>query len=243
MRAASPSSSEGVDTDEEDETEEDRYGRPVQRLVGGYASLPLASPPPREDGSSWDPVPDSDLNAFATQFRSLVEEVTRATNDAAAAGAHPDRDRDGDGGGRYAFPASYAQGRDRDRDAAHVVLGRTIHRMPTIESLGSHEVMSLASRGGFSRTSTRSNTLSTADAPTSRSASRANSLDAAVSLSVSVDGPTVLGMAGEMGEMTVQTPSSTTSACGPVFFGSRSTAASFHTARSASAHMDDSEEG
>ena len=76
-------------------------------------------------------------------------------------------DRDGDGG-HYAFPASYAQGRDRDRDAAHVVLGRTIHRMPTIESLGSHEVMSLASRGGFSRTSTRSNTLSTADAPRGR---------------------------------------------------------------------------
>ncbi|TBU30977.1 hypothetical protein BD311DRAFT_689927 [Dichomitus squalens] len=230
MRAASPSSSEGADTDEDGE---DRYGRPVQRRVGGYAAVPLGSPPPRDDGSSWDPVPDSDLNDFATQFRSLVEEVTRATNDATA---HPDSDR-------YSFPGSYNEGRDRDRSDAHVVVGRTIHRMPTIESLGSHEVMSLASKGGFStRNSTRSNTLSTADAPTSRSASRANSLDAAVSLSVSVDGPTVLGMAGEMSEL-VQTPSSATSTGGPVFFGSRSTSASFHTARSASAHTDDPEEG
>lgn len=226
MRSQSPSSSE-EDTVESG-SGEDHYGRPVHRTPGGYASVPLASPPPhdrdgRGPGSSWDPVPDSELHSFAAHFRALVEQVTRETEDAVAYA----RDE------QFDFPASYSDtSRDRD-DVAHVVLGRTIHRMPTIESLGSHEVMSLASMsaaGGRSRPSTRSNTLSNTDAPHSRSASRANSLDAAVSLTISVD-----GMAGEMapGEMGQLTPSSATSLTGPFHFGTRSTGASYHTARSA----------
>ncbi len=214
FRAASPSFSEGADTDEED-----RYGRPVSRMAGGYTSLPLnGSPPPKEDGTSpqWDPISDSDLNEIASRFRSLVEQVTRDTDDATPQ-AHRENDR-------YEFPMSYD--RDRDRDDAHFVLGRAIHRMPTIESLGSHEVISLAStgKGGFSRNSTRSNTLSTADAPASRSASRANSLDAAVSLSVSGDALTAwsAGTVVETGELS-HSPVSTTGA--PLYFGSRSTGA------------------
>ncbi|PIL25862.1 hypothetical protein GSI_11615 [Ganoderma sinense ZZ0214-1] len=234
FRTASPSSSEGADTDED---WEDRYGRPVPRMVGGYASLPLnGSPPPKEDGvgpHQWDPISDSDLNEIASRFRSLVEQVTRDTNDATPQ-AHRENDR-------YEFPVSYD--RDRDRDDAHFVLGRAIHRMPTIESLGSHEVISLAStgKGGFSRNSTRSNTLSTADAPASRSASRANSLDAAVSLSVSGDGLAAwsTGTLAETGELS-QSPVSTNGTA--VYFGSRSTTTSYHTARSAGVHTDELEE-
>lgn len=235
FRAASPSSSEGADTDED---WEDRYGRPVPRMVGGYTSLPLnSSPPPKDDETGphqWDPISDSDLNEIASRFRSLVEQVARDTNDAT-----PQEHRQND---RYEFPVSYD--RDRDRDDAHFVLGRAIHRMPTIESLGSHEVISLAStgKGGFSRNSTRSNTLSTADAPASRSASRANSLDAAVSLSVSGDGLAAwsAGTMGEVGEV-AQTPAATNGT--PLYFGSRSTGAPYHTARSAGVYTDESEEG
>lgn len=170
---------------------------------------------------SWDPVPDSELNSFAAHFRALVEQVTRETVEAVGYAQND----------QYDFPGSYAGA--RDGDDAHVMLGRTIHRMPTIESLGSGEVMSLASMSaaGFSRNSTRSNTLSNADSPHSRSASRANSLDAAVSLSVSLDGLAAMGeeRLGEMGEL--QTPSSATSLSGQVLFGSRSTA-SYQTAMS-----------
>ncbi|KAI0758918.1 hypothetical protein C8Q74DRAFT_1300772 [Fomes fomentarius] len=226
-RASMSSSSEEDSAENSDE----HYGRAIRRTPGGYAPLPLASPSRvDEPGSaggmnaySWDPVPDSELNSFAAHFRALVEQVTRETVEAVEY-AQSDQ---------YDFPGSYAGGA-RDGDDAHVMLGRTIHRMPTIESLGSGEVMSLASMsaaGGFSRNSTRSNTLSNADSPHSRSASRANSLDAAVSLSVSVDGLAAMGeeRLGEMGEL--QTPSSATSLSGQVLFGSRSTA-SYQTAMS-----------
>ncbi|KAI0693091.1 hypothetical protein C8T65DRAFT_668748 [Cerioporus squamosus] len=225
MRSQSPSSSE----EDTAESGEDRFGRALNRTLGGYASVSLASPPPQDRegrgaGSSWDPVPDSELNSFAAHFRALVEQVTRETDEAVEY-AQSDQ---------YDFPATYS-GASRDRDDAHVVVGRTIHRMPTIESLGSHEVMSLASMsaaGGFSRPSTRSNTLSNTDAPHSRSASRANSLDAAVSLSVSLDGLSAMGGEVAPGEMGQLTPSSATSLNGPFYFGSRSTGASYHTARS-----------
>ncbi|KAI0742883.1 hypothetical protein C8Q80DRAFT_1221257 [Daedaleopsis nitida] len=251
VRASTPSSSD----EETAEDGEERYGRTVHHGAPGYASVPLASPgltaPGQASGSgssSWDPIPDSELNSFAAHFRALVEQVTRETDEAVAyaqddstrahahAHAHTRSDEDEDEDERYDFPASYSRGggddqdRDRDRDSvAHVMLGRTIHRMPTIESLGSHEVMSLASMG-LSRPSTRSNTLSNADGLQSRSASRANSLDAAMSLSVSVDGLTaVCAGAGEVGEVT---PGSATSLNGgATYFGTRSTA-SYHTARS-----------
>ncbi|RDX47657.1 hypothetical protein OH76DRAFT_726007 [Lentinus brumalis] len=227
LRSQTPSSSE----EDTVESGEDRYGRSLNRPPGGYASVPHASPPPQDrdgrgPGSSWDPVPDSELNSFAAHFRALVEQVTRETDEAVAYAQNDDQ---------YDFPATYSE-TSRDRDDAHVVLGRTIHRMPTIESMGSHEVMSIASMsvgGGFSRPSTRSNTLSNTDGPHSRSASRANSLDAAVSLSISVDGLSAMG--GEMvpGEVGQLTPSSATSLNGPFYFGTRSTGASYHTARNA----------
>ncbi|CDO68745.1 hypothetical protein BN946_scf184989.g11 [Trametes cinnabarina] len=210
LRDTSPSSS---DEDLAEIASEDRYGQPLRQSSSTYASIPLSSP--SRAGSSTSaaggPVPDSELNTFAAEFRALVEQVSRETDEAVA---YAQQDR-------YES-AGYYSGDDREEErmaAARVVVGRTIHRMPTIESLGSHEMMSLASRS-------RSNTLSNyGDAPTSRSASRANSLDAAVSLSLSVDGP---GAVGEMGELT---PNSTTSLNGATLLGSRSTG-SYHTAMS-----------
>ncbi|KAI0633025.1 hypothetical protein C8Q77DRAFT_1058952 [Trametes polyzona] len=220
----SPASSSS-DEDAAENGFDDRYGRPLRRSAGTYSSVPLASPSRGEGSGSgsgadaWDPVADAELNTFAVQFRALVEQVTRETDEGAA---YPQNDRYSSTPGGY-----YYTGHDRD-DGARVVVGRTIHRMPTIESLGSHEVMSLASmQGGMSRPSTRSNTLSGVDAPPSRSGSRANSLDAAVSLSLSLDMPTNGDRTvGEMGELT---PSPTTSLNGATLLGSRSTG-SYHTA-------------
>ncbi|KAI0772414.1 hypothetical protein BD413DRAFT_474121 [Trametes elegans] len=252
---ASPSSS-----DEDlvaEEWADDRYGRAVRRTPGAYASVPLASPSRGEGSSSggagggdpWGPVPDSDLNDFAVQFRALVEQVTRETDEAVA---YAQRDRydssshtgGGGGGGEYdgAYDGYY---HDPPADAARVVVGRTIHRMPTIESLGSHEVMSLASLG-LSRPSTRSNTLSGADGPPSRTASRSNSLDAAVSLSVSLDGLSGAGGVGEMGELATPSPTGTGttgtgSSHGAGLLGSRSTG-SYHTAVSTSTRTDSVED-
>lgn len=202
---------------------EDRFGRPLHRFPGSsYSSVPMASPS-RGEGSStgadaWDPVPDAELNSFAVQFRALVEQVTRETDEAVQYALHD----------RYT-PAGYYSGADRE-DAARVVVGRTIHRMPTIESLGSHEVMSLASTRGVSRPSTRSNTLTGLDVPPSRSNSRSNSLDAAVSLSLSLDAPLNSGdrVFAEMGELA---PSPTASVNGAMLIGSRSTGP-YHTATS-----------
>ncbi|TFK92158.1 hypothetical protein K466DRAFT_643503 [Polyporus arcularius HHB13444] len=211
-RASAASRQESILRSQTPSSGEDRYGRSLNRPPGGYASVPHASPPPQDrDGRSSG-------SSFAAHFRALVEQVTRETDEAVAYAQNDDE---------YDFPARYSA-MSRDRDDAHVVLGRTIHRMPTIESLGSHEVMSIASMsvgGGFSRPSTRSNTLSNTDGPNSRSASRANSLDAAVSLSISVDGLSAMG--GEMasGEVGQLTPSSATSLSGPFYFGTRSTGA------------------
>ena len=84
-----------------------------------------------------------------------------------------------------------------------------------------------------------------------RRTSRTNSLDAAVSLTVSVDGLTALSIAhvtgGEVGEL-VQTPisASSTNGNGHGHFGNRSAPGSFHTSRSASAstsgHAEEPEE-
>ncbi|EIW56467.1 uncharacterized protein TRAVEDRAFT_65689 [Trametes versicolor FP-101664 SS1] len=223
VREMSPTSSTSSDEDLSEFGVEDRFGRPLHRFPGSsYSSVPMASPSRPEGSSSgadaWDPVPDAELNTFAVQFRALVEQVTRETDEAVQYAQHD----------QYTS-AGYYSGADR-QDAAHVVVGRTIHRMPTIESLGSHEVMSLASTRGVSRPSTRSNTLTGLDVPPSRSNSRSNSLDAAVSLSLSLDVPLNGGDRGgaEMGELV---PSPTTSTHGAMLLGSKSTG-SYHTASS-----------
>ena len=230
---ASPSPPWTPDSSDDGSSEdgEHRYGRPlVSRTLGGYAAVSASDASPSSSADeheqerglglgAWDPVPDADLNTFAAHFRALVAQVARDTDAAQTTAPAP-------------TPSS-------PRDAAgdsHFVLGRTIHRMPTIESMGSHEVVSLAS-GARSRRSTRSNTLSTADAPHSRSASRANSLDAALTLTLQLDGLVAAERAqSEFGELT---PSSATSTSYSVPFGlsvngsrSTGTSSSYHTAMS-----------
>lgn len=78
------------------------------------------------------------------------------------------------------------------------VMGKLIQRMPTIESLGSREVMSLASASAYrgdrsvhtlSRPPTRANTLSLSEAAGSPSVSRSNSLTASIVLASPVEAP------------------------------------------------------
>ena len=223
---STPSSSE----EDSSEEGEDRYGRPIRRTLGGYASVSDDSGSSYSGDGAWDPVPDADLNTFAAHFRALVEQVARETSEAAVT-AEPDHQ-----------PPSPGRG----PNDSHFVLGRVIHRMPTIESMGSREVTSLASfPAGVSRPSTRANTLSNADAPNSRSASRANSLDAAMSLSISIELANELANERATSEFGELTPSSTTSFSAPFALstsagGSKSTT-SYHTA--ASTHAETSVEG
>ncbi|OBZ74938.1 hypothetical protein A0H81_05510 [Grifola frondosa] len=163
----SPNSSE-----EEDLSGNDRYGAEIRRLPGAYVAVSGNSPlsAQYDDAAAQAPIPDTELNSFAAHFRALVEQVSRETDEALAL---VQRDPESD-------PAA--------RDVRISVLGRTIHRMPTIESLGSREVMSVVT----SRPSTRSNTFSTSDG-LSNPRSRTNSWDAALKLSGEAP--------GEMGEL------------------------------------------
>ena len=188
---ASPNSS--------DEDLPSSVGRPFRRISGSYTFPPvpdaawpadIAGEPPR------DTMSDADLHGFVDRFRFLVDQITRETEEGIAL-AQNDRP------GHYVSPMahdiedlrpSHRSPFPSDDDDDYVpVLGRTVHRMPTIESLGSREVMSLATSSlhraspgphHMSRPSTRSNTFSLEEAgirtPSVRS--RANSLDAALAL-------------------------------------------------------------
>lgn len=174
-------------------------GRPFRRISGNFMYPPvpdaawpadIAGEPPR------DTVSDAELHGFIDRFRSLVDQITRETEEGIAL-AQDDRP------GYYTSPMSHniedlrpshrSSFPSEDYDDYVPVLGRTIHRMPTIESLGSREVMSLATSSihraspgphHMSRPSTRSNTFSLEEAglrtPSVRS--RTNSLDAALAL-------------------------------------------------------------
>ncbi|KAH9943904.1 hypothetical protein B0H21DRAFT_747516 [Amylocystis lapponica] len=153
----------------------ERYGRQIRRIPGAYASVPPQSP--QQAGSPEHPPPssytDRALSSFVDHFRSLVDQVTHEGDVAFAPIDLAD----------YARPLN--NGHDRHAADVHVpVLGRTVHRMPTIESLGSREVLSLASSSGHhGRRSTRSNTVNSGDSHgTSSPRSRANSWDAALAL-------------------------------------------------------------
>lgn len=174
-------------------------GRPSRRISGNFMF-------PLDPDATWpadiagelprDPVSDADLHGFIDRFRSLVDQITRETEEGIALAQD-------DGPGYYGSPLSHdiedlrpnhrSPFPSDDYDDYVPVLGRTIHRMPTIESLGSREVMSLATSSihraspgphHMSRPSTRSNTFSLEDAgirtPSIRS--RTNSLDAALAL-------------------------------------------------------------
>lgn len=232
-----------------------RYGRAVRDAPGTY-SLVHTTPMPPTTSTAVQPrqstdlttiEPDntrqeSDFNHFMGRFRSLIEQVTRDT-DAGVELAHQDQPV------YYHYtedaPPSPASSRPPTEDDEENVgeffpyFGRIIQRMPTIESMGSKEVMSLASsaRGDrsvhtLSRPPTRSNTLMTDG---SQSPSRRNSLNAAVALSSPVEGSFNLdGFVSELGELGKASSQQSTKTHA---LGSKSTA-SYYTATSSNSPID-----
>lgn len=96
-----------------------------------------------------------DMQHFVDRFRALVDQVTRETEDGmdlARQDAHDPYDpyAEHDAAGDIAHYAAhrYAGSANDDEGDYVPVMGKIIQRMPTIESLGSREVMSLASAGG-----------------------------------------------------------------------------------------------
>ncbi|OSX58038.1 hypothetical protein POSPLADRAFT_1061124 [Postia placenta MAD-698-R-SB12] len=187
---ASESSSEDLHAS----TDIDRYGRPMGHAPGVYATTPPWGPTYEDDEEiPQSSMSDSELSTFAERFRHLVAEISRETEEGIALAQseyYPPT-----------FPSMSAATplpalTDYADDDYVPVLGRTVHRMPTIESLGSREMMSIGSQSGssvrraspgphhMSRPSTRSNNLSVSEAGTSTPStrSRANSLDAALAL-------------------------------------------------------------
>ena len=133
--------------------------------------------------------PEEDMQGFVDRFRALVEQVSRET-DAGIELAENDRYSDS------AIPFPESPTSDNDGADYIPVMGKIIQRMPTIESLGSREVMSLASghRGDrsvhtLSRPPTRANTLTMSEAAGSPSVSRSNSLTASIVLASPVEAP------------------------------------------------------
>ncbi|CCM00702.1 uncharacterized protein FIBRA_02742 [Fibroporia radiculosa] len=171
------------------------YGQEVGWIPGAYTALssplsPLSPPdygpfvPIADEDTNRPSLSDDDLSSFVERFRSLVNHVSHETDE----GITLDNP--------VYYPSPFAHSHRADHDNEYVpVLGKTIHRMPTIESLGSREVMSLATSSihrtspgphHMSRPSTRSNNLSLNDGEvggsTSSTRSRSNSLDAALAL-------------------------------------------------------------
>ncbi|KZT68027.1 hypothetical protein DAEQUDRAFT_766612 [Daedalea quercina L-15889] len=173
----------------------ERFGRPIRGISGNYTFPSAPDAASYADNAREDPrdtMSDNELYGFVDRFRSLVDQITQETEDGIALAQN-------DTSGYYAAPSSHGiedhhrSFPSEDDDNYVPVVGKTVHRMPTIESLGSREVMSLAtssihraSPGPYhmSRPSTRSNTFSLneagIDTPSVRS--RANSLDAALAL-------------------------------------------------------------
>jgi len=121
---------------------------------------------------------DGELNGFVGRFQSILSQITRETEEGLAFAR---LDSDTSSQSSSAGPSSASQylrsvsnsldasfnsfGSYRAQQEEHVrVLGGYVRRMPTIESLGSHEMSSIAHssthRAGGAQPSTRRNTLS-----------------------------------------------------------------------------------
>ncbi|KIP03030.1 hypothetical protein PHLGIDRAFT_130393 [Phlebiopsis gigantea 11061_1 CR5-6] len=157
------------------------------------ASPALATPHVAEHSRPHAPV--QEVQDFAERFRALVEQVSRETEAGLELAGHDPDDDDLS----FVFPSSSPEP-DTDGTQYVPVMGKIIQRMPTIESLGSREVMSLASgqRGDrsvhtLSRPPTRANTLTMSEAAGSPSVSRSNSLTASIVLASPVEAPSPPG--------------------------------------------------
>ncbi|TCD67744.1 hypothetical protein EIP91_011986 [Steccherinum ochraceum] len=133
---------------------------------------------------------DSDLNHFVDQFRALVNQVTEET-DAGIDLAQNDHRPGYYVDHRIPSPNMTARSGQIPDDEDFFIVGGVVQRMPTIESLGSREVMSLAtssnSRGertdSLSRPPTRQTMSLLSDGAGSQPPSRSNSLSASIALS------------------------------------------------------------
>lgn len=208
----SPNSSEEDLTTVESATS--RYGVPIRHTPGQYSLAPLDIPQPfpsisDTSATTSTAVTDDDLNSFVGRFRALVNQVSEETeagmrlaqND--RLGYHVDR--------RTPSPNMTTRSGEALEDEDFFIVGGIVQRMPTIESLGSREVMSLAtssnSRGdrsihSLSRPPTRQTMSILSDATGSQPPSRSNSLSASIILTPTspLEGP-FGGTASELGEL------------------------------------------
>lgn len=195
---SSSSSSEEDLTFVGDPDQPSRYGIPIRQTPGNYTLVSPNSPsynhqpPPSindhaEEPSSSTPS-DPDLLNFVDRFRSLVDHATNHASNGSHSRGESGSDidlADGDYEDYFSEPAvpspptTPRPASVEDREYFRFpYMGHTIQRMPTIESLGSREIASLAAssnRGDrsihtSSRPPTRSNTLN-GSRPPSRSAS------------------------------------------------------------------------
>ncbi|KAH8077102.1 hypothetical protein BXZ70DRAFT_707715 [Cristinia sonorae] len=168
----SPSSSEEDFLANESATS--RYGTPIRHIPGQYSlSTGHGLSPSLHSSSTPFPTSEEDSSNFLGRYHSIVsdtiaegEEAMQLNNDE---------------------PAQYPTPYD-DEDQSYFIVGGTIQRMPTIESMGSREVTSILSRGDIStrsvsRPPTRQTTF-LSDSSSSRVPSRSNSLSASIALSV-----------------------------------------------------------
>ncbi|KAI0791036.1 hypothetical protein C8Q75DRAFT_86218 [Abortiporus biennis] len=217
-----------------------KYGNPIRHTPGTYSLVPAVHSHQiyhSELGSSSSTTPTNNV-----AFNTIYDQISRETE----AGIRLAQNDQLVYYGEDYTPSPTSSERspmDLDEDVVQFNrMGGRFRRMPTIESLGSREVMSLASastRGErsintLSRPPTRSNTLTMSDG--SRPPSRANSLSANIALSSPVDS-TFNMVVTELGELT---PAS--SLRSSQLAGTRSTAStSYHTAVSGgSPHTDGS---
>lgn len=187
--------------DEEDESTKGdsgayaRYGRPIRHSPGAYAIAPVQHDLEREPSaaSAANALPAYNLHGFVDRFRELIDQATRETE------AALELARDDQPG--YYTDDTLSSPSLNSEDASHAdyvpIVGSLIQRMPTIESLGSREVVSLAASSGqrgdrsvhsLSRPPTRANTLNFSEATGSQPPSRSNSLTASVILTTPAEG-------------------------------------------------------
>lgn len=247
LRFADRGSNEIPNSSDEEDMEL-RYGRHLRNYAGSYAFVPptTSAIPPRQSSDSTVLESDSarqesDFHSFIGRFRSLIDQVTRETDEGIALAYNDEPTY------RYSehTPPSPVSSRllsvdEEDDDKEYIFsTGHYIQRMPTIASVGSREAMSLGSsaRGDrsvhtLSRPPTRSNTLMTDG---SQSPSRRNSLNPAIALSSPVEGSFNLdGFVSELGELGGSSSQQSTKS---PELGSKSTA-SYYTANSAHSPID-----
>ncbi|KAI0085517.1 hypothetical protein BDY19DRAFT_438484 [Irpex rosettiformis] len=242
MIPESPTSSE---EDYPNAVETDVYGRPAHRPSGTYISVPSPLTPLAE---SPNPLLQDEVHVFDDHFDSLMAQVARETDH----GIHLAQN---DQPGYYSpyqdpnpNPEAYEPFPTGEDDAEYVpVVGHFIQRMPTIESLGSREVMSLSSlqRGDrsvhtLSRPPTRATTLTNmmSEPSGSQPPSRSNSLTASIMLSSSAPEREGLGSGG-IAELGAFSDSPQVSG-GSSYHGATKSTLSYYTAKGSTGSSGDS---